>query len=177
MSVAQRIRALRRRRHLTLEALATGAGIHKGHLSRIERGEKAPSLATLEAIARILQAEMAELFGETVAASDVVVVRRPDGAVIREADYAIQALLPAEAGRAAALYRIEPGEAFRAADRPSHDGQEILYVLDGAVELMVADRRFALRAGDCATYDGGLPHRLRRSEGARAAVLVIVAKG
>lgn len=175
MSLPQRIRALRRRRTLTLEALAAAVGIHKGHLSRIESGQKAPSLATLEAIARALDAEMAELFGEKATPDDVVVVRAGGGTALREADYAVEALLPAASGRAAALYRIEPGAEFRTEDRPAHAGQEIAYVLAGRVELKVADRSFELGPGECATYDGGLPHRLRRLGPERAHVLVIVA--
>ncbi|KQP05941.1 hypothetical protein ASF28_17005 [Methylobacterium sp. Leaf99] len=175
MSLPQRIRALRRRRNLTLEALAATVGIHKGHLSRIESGQKAPSLATLEALARALDAEMAELFGEKAADDDVVVVRATEGVGLRESDYAIHALLAASAGRAAALYRIEPGAEFRDQDRPAHGGQEIVYVLEGRVDLKVADRRLELGPGDCATYDGGLPHGLRRLGPERAAVLVIIA--
>lgn len=187
MSVASRIRALRRRRGLTLDALAEAVGVHKGHLSRIERGEKAPSLTTLEAIGTALGADMASLFGERIEADEVVVVRGAEAMGVRETgvremgvrepDYAVHALVPAREGRAAALYLVEPGDAFRDADRPSHGGQEIAYVLRGRVELAVADRRVTLQAGDCATYDGGLPHRLRRLGPDPAAVLVMIAAG
>ncbi|MGY2049577.1 helix-turn-helix domain-containing protein [Methylobacterium sp. JK268] len=176
MSVlAQRIRALRRRRGLTVEALAAAVGVHKGHLSRIERGQKAPSLATLEALAGVLGAPMAELFGETAGEGDVVVVRRADRAEVRDGAYAVQALLPAAPGRAASLYVVEPGEAFLTRDLPSHGGQELLYVLEGEIDLAVADRLLVLGPGDCAAYDAGLPHRLRRRGAAPARALVIVA--
>ena len=62
-----------------LDALAARVGVHKGHLSRIERGQKAPSLATLEAIAMGLGASMSELFGEKAAADDVIVARAGPG--------------------------------------------------------------------------------------------------
>lgn len=48
------IRVIRERTGISLTALAADAGIDKGQLSRIERGErggKAPSAATLKAIA------------------------------------------------------------------------------------------------------------------------------
>lgn len=173
--VAQRIRALRRRRGLTVEALAAAVGIHKGHLSRVERGEKAPSVATLEAIAKALDAPMAELFGESAAETDVLVVRRADRVAVRDGAYAVEALIPGSTRRAASLYVIEPGEAFLTEDLPAHGGQEIAYVLDGEVELRVADRLIRLGPGDCATYDGALKHRLRRCGAAPASVLVVVA--
>lgn len=177
MSIASRIRALRRRRRLTLDALAEAVGVHKGHLSRIERGEKAPSLATLEAIGKALDADMASLFGERIGADEILVVRAQRATGARDPDYAVHALVPAAEGRAGALYLVEPGEAFLTADRPSHGGQEIAYVLKGEVELAVADRFVTLRVGDCAAYEGGLPHRLRRLGTERAAVLVMIAGG
>ncbi|AWB22969.1 cupin domain-containing protein [Methylobacterium currus] len=173
--VANRIRALRRRRGLTVEALAAAVGIHKGHLSRIERGEKVPSVATLEALALALGARTAELFGETATEADILVVRRTERAVMRDGAYAVQAVLPGAAGRSAALYVVEPGEDFLRHDRPAHDGQEIAYILEGEVELAIADRVIALGPGDCATYDGGLPHRLRRRGPGPASVLVVIA--
>ncbi|WP_419829992.1 helix-turn-helix domain-containing protein [Methylobacterium sp.] len=70
-----RRRAFRHRRGLTLKALAAAAGTHKGHPSRIERSEKAPSVGTLEAIAQALGTQMAELFGKS-AAADLAVADR-----------------------------------------------------------------------------------------------------
>lgn len=175
MPLARRIRALRRRHGLTVEALAGAVGVHKGHLSRIERGEKAPSISTLQAIAAALNVQMSDLFGETAGDGDVLVVRRSERAASRDEAYAVEAILPGTAGRAAALYVVEPGEAFLTHDLPAHGGQEIAYVLEGRIELAVADRRVELEPGDCATYDGSLPHRLRRRGEHHAAVLIVIA--
>ena len=173
MSVAQRIRALRRRSHLTLDALAARVGVHKGHLSRIERGQKAPSLATLEAIAMGLGASMSELFGEKAAADDVIVARAGARITTRDAGYAVHALLPARRD-GPPLCTWSNGRDVPHRGSSTHGGQEIAYVLAGEVELVVADRSVVLGIGDCATYDGGLPHRLRRLGSAPASVLVII---
>jgi transcriptional regulator with XRE-family HTH domain len=53
--------------NVTIKALATHVGIDMGHLSRIERGQKTPSLGTLMGLSRALGTSMAELLGETVA--------------------------------------------------------------------------------------------------------------
>ena len=54
-----------------------------------------------------------------------------------------------------------------------------MYVLEGEGEgegeLAIADRVIALRPGDCATYDGGLPHRHRRRGPGPASVLLVIA--
>ena len=50
--VGERIRLLRERAGLSLEDVAWEIGIHKGHLSRIERGERTPSLPLLVSLAK-----------------------------------------------------------------------------------------------------------------------------
>jgi transcriptional regulator with XRE-family HTH domain len=177
MSVPARIRALRKQKGFTVEALAAAVGIHKGHLSRIEREEKAPSLATLEAIARSLDVGMAELFGEKVSEEDVIVVRRTERTVSGDSEtYLVEALLAGSKTRPLAAYVVSPGREFLEHDVPEHTGQEFLYVLQGKIEVAAADRLFVLETGDCATYDAGLRHKVRRRSSAVARVLVLLGK-
>src|SRR5690606_29093147 len=127
MPVPARIRALRKQRGLTIDALATAVGIHKGHLSRIERGEKSPSLATLEAIAQTLGTRMAELFGEKTEEQDMIVTRKKDRSSIgRKSDYQIEALRAASDVAPLASYIVSPGREFLEHDVPQHPGQEFL---------------------------------------------------
>lgn len=177
MSVPARIRALRKQKGLTVEALAASVGIHKGHLSRIERGEKAPSLATLEAIARSLKVGMAQLFGEKTNEDDVIVVRKTERAVSGDSEtYLIEALLAGSEIRPLAAYIVSPGREFLEHDVPDHVGQEFLFVLQGKIEVAVADQLLALGAGDCATYDAGLHHKVRRRSSTVARVLVLLGR-
>ena len=52
------VRVFRRFRDLRQAALAEAAGIRQGYLSEIERGAKAPSLATARALARALEVDL-----------------------------------------------------------------------------------------------------------------------
>ena len=65
--VAPRLRDLRRRRGLTLEAAARARGLSPAHLSRLETGRRQPSLPMLLALARIYGTTVSELLGETAA--------------------------------------------------------------------------------------------------------------
>jgi transcriptional regulator with XRE-family HTH domain len=60
--VRRRIRELRRARGLTQEELCESAGISIDAISRIEGGSRAPTLPTLERIARALQISPAAFF-------------------------------------------------------------------------------------------------------------------
>ncbi|MET9868549.1 helix-turn-helix transcriptional regulator, partial [Streptomyces sp. NPDC006386] len=71
--VAPQLRALRRQASLTLEAAARAAGLSPAHLSRLETGQRQPSLPMLLALARVYGTTVSELLGETVAGRDAVV--------------------------------------------------------------------------------------------------------
>ncbi|WP_136525731.1 helix-turn-helix domain-containing protein [Geomonas ferrireducens] len=57
-----RVREVRKLRGLSQEKLAEQVGVDPKQISRIEGGKSAPSLDTLEAIAKHLQVEMKDLF-------------------------------------------------------------------------------------------------------------------
>lgn len=60
--LGMRIREVRKARGLSQEKLAEKVGVDPKQISRIEGGKSAPSLDTLEAIAKHLQVEMKDLF-------------------------------------------------------------------------------------------------------------------
>jgi len=59
--IGMRIKALREKRGLSQETLATRAGISRGYLARLETGRHEPTLTTLGKIARALKVKTTEL--------------------------------------------------------------------------------------------------------------------
>lgn len=62
MKVELLIKKVRLERGITLETLSKLSGISKGHLSKIERGEREPKLTTAIRIAFALKADIKELY-------------------------------------------------------------------------------------------------------------------
>jgi transcriptional regulator with XRE-family HTH domain len=171
------LRRLRLARAMTLDALAARVGLDKGYLSRLERGRKAPSIATLLRLSVALGAPVAELLGEALPEDAVHVTRagrRRRGAADAAA-HGLEMLTRGGAPLAASLVR--PAGEFGADGAQDHAGEELVLVLEGAVELAFADRSFLLKVGDAADFPGHLPHRLRRAGTAPAVALVVVARG
>lgn len=56
------IRQKREEKGYTIDMLAKLAGMSKGHLSRIERGETDPSITTLSRVAIALKVKVEELY-------------------------------------------------------------------------------------------------------------------
>lgn len=76
MDIGQAINAIRKRKHLKLDAVAYDAGTDTGYLSRIENDGRKPSLKMLEQIAAALDTPVSSIFalaegrGESAAIPD-----------------------------------------------------------------------------------------------------------
>tara|TARA_R110000744_G_scaffold375391_2_gene488826 strand:+ start:1689 stop:1913 length:225 start_codon:yes stop_codon:yes gene_type:complete len=57
----EQLRTLREERELSQEALAAAAKLHRTHISLLERGERSARLETIEALAKALKIQPAEL--------------------------------------------------------------------------------------------------------------------
>ena len=58
----KRVAELRRKKHLSQEALADLCGIHRTYIGTIERGEKSPTLNMVEKVAKGLDVRVKDLF-------------------------------------------------------------------------------------------------------------------
>jgi transcriptional regulator with XRE-family HTH domain len=177
-AIAARIRAIRNRKEISLETLAQKAGLDKTYLSRIERGEKAPSVATLLNIAAALDLQVAQLFGDTSAADAITVVRAKAHVAMSEPDEGAvpfyEAVLPASANRRMSVFMID-ASALAPMEKAGHPGDELIYVLSGSMDVVFPDRVVTLAAGDVVHFPGDVRHEIRSNAGAAAQALVIVA--
>jgi transcriptional regulator with XRE-family HTH domain len=176
-AIASRIRATRRQMRLTLDELAARTELDKGYLSRIERGQKTPSIGTLLKVAAALSVQIGHLFGEKTRADAITVIRHNrrkgfPGTPDRKGP-AYEVILPATGTRHLSAFIALPGP--EAEIKPvDHPGDELMYVLQGSVRIAFADRVVTLHAGDCAHFDGHLKHQLTRQGAEPAQVLIVV---
>ncbi len=155
--VAPQLRALRRRAALTLETAARAAGLSPAHLSRLETGQRQPSLPMLLSLARVYGTTVSELLGETAADRDAVV--RADA---MEPTFAggwtyWQA---GGAGRGMQALRVHVPHGSQGDIVRVHPGEEWLHVLRGRLRLRLGDTVHRLGPGDSAHFDSLTPHRI-----------------
>ena len=156
-AVAPQLRALRRRASLTLEAAARTAGLSPAHLSRLETGQRQPSLPVLLALARIYGTTVSELLGESVADRDAV-VRAGDMEPTAAGGWTYwQAGAP---GRGMQALRVHVPHGSQGDIVRVHPGEEWLYVLKGRLRLRLGDATHLLGPGDSAHFDSLTPHRI-----------------
>ncbi len=155
--VAPQLRALRRRASLTLEAAAREAGLSPAHLSRLETGQRQPSLPMLLALARIYGTTVSELLGETIAERDAV-VRAADMEPTTAGGWTYrQAGAP---GRGMQALRLHVPHGSQGDIVRVHPGEEWLYVIEGRLRLRLGDTTHLLAPGDSAHFDSLTPHRI-----------------
>ncbi|MFJ3207385.1 helix-turn-helix domain-containing protein [Streptomyces flaveolus] len=155
--VAPQLRALRRRAALTLEAAARAAGLSPAHLSRLETGQRQPSLPMLLSLARIHGTTVSELLGETAADRDAV-VRAGDMEPTAAGGWTYWQAGGSGRGMQALRVRVphgSQGDIVRV-----HPGEEWLYVLRGRLRLRLGDAVHLLGPGDSAHFDSLTPHRI-----------------
>ena len=153
-AVGPRLRALRGRRGRTLAQLSEETGVSVSTLSRLESGQRRPTLELLLPLARAHQVPLDELVGapETgdprvhlrprAAAGGTTVVpltRRPGG---------IQAFKMVYAPRTPA------GEP----ELKTHEGYDWVYVLSGRLRLLLGEHDVVLGPGEVAEFDTRTPH-------------------
>ncbi|GAA5232878.1 helix-turn-helix domain-containing protein [Verticiella sediminum] len=173
--IGLRLRALRRERGLTLAECAQRAGLDKGFLSRVERGEKSASVGTLHALAGALGVNLSALLGETDPGEEIVVVRAGERRLARASEEEgahLYAALSAHGSGGPTVMLVHVGtHGERAAAH--HAGQELIFVLEGRVQVRFGEHVVVLERDDSLRFPGYLDHSLQ-ALGRRAARALVV---
>lgn len=172
--IGTKLRSARKLRGLTLDQVARSAGLTKGFVSRLERDDVSPSVASLVSVCDVLGLRVGDLFDPPRTA----VIRKGDGRLINfGGEGAVERLVTPGTQNAVEVIHsvIEPG---------GNGGQELYaltcdaecaYVLSGSVEVLFADHRETLSAGDAMTFPGSSPHTWRNPATRPCEVLWILA--
>lgn len=152
-AVGPRLRALRVGRGTTLAQLSEDTGISASTLSRLESGQRRPTLELLLPLAKAHQLPLDELVNAP-ATGDPRIHSRP----IRRHGQTILPLTRRPGGIQAFKHVIPPGALAGPPTLQTHEGYEWLYVLSGRLRLLLGDQDVTLTAGEVAEFDTHIPH-------------------
>nr|WP_233512550.1 helix-turn-helix transcriptional regulator [Micromonospora deserti] len=152
-AVGPRLRALREQRGSTLAQLSRATGISVSTLSRLESGQRRPTLELLLPLARAHQVPLDELV-DAPPTGDPRVHPRP----VRR--HGVTYLpLTRRPGGLRAYKQIIPGRwPGGEPDPQTHEGHEWLYVLSGRLRLVLGEHDLILTPGEVAEFDTHVPH-------------------
>jgi len=160
--VGARVRSLRRERGLTIEQVAAATGLTKGFISQLERDRTSPSLSSIARICDALGVRLSHIFEREPAPALVRRNERPkvdshfptENHLLSSRDerrlQVIESEVAPGAGAGDELYSL-PGE------------MEFVYVLEGTLEIQVAEEKHVLEQGDALTYPLSKPHTWRNA--------------
>lgn len=177
-ALGRRIRDRRLQQGLTLVALAERAGLSQPFLSQLERGLAQPSMASLHRLARSLGTTTPALMagsgdGPGPEATRVSLVRAGAGTAVHHAAGSTRSLVEGRAELLPLEFTVTNPDFD---DYFTHERAELLYVLDGRIEVDLDDDGLReLAPGDCLYYGGAVPHRFRVLGPGPARVLVVQA--
>ncbi|MFC4125491.1 helix-turn-helix domain-containing protein [Nocardia rhizosphaerae] len=151
-AVGPRLRGLRKQRQTTLADLASETGISVSTLSRLESGDRKPTLELLLPLAKAHGVTLDELV-DAPETGDPRIHLRP---IIR---FGVTMLpLTKRAGGIQAFKMVIAPNARATPEPKVHEGYEWLYVLNGRLRLILGDHDIVLTPGEAAEFDTHIPH-------------------
>ena len=148
--VGPRLRTVREQRAMTLTEVAHRTGISKSTLSRLENGQRKPSLELLLPLAQTYRVPLDDLVGAPEVGDPRIRLkpRRVNGRTV----------LPLTHPGGIQAWKIIIPTTQSTPKLRTHDGYEWLYVLAGQVRLIQGDQDLVLSAGEAAEFDTRVPH-------------------
>lgn len=151
--VGPRLRSLRQQRGRTLADLATDTGISVSTLSRLESGDRRPTLELLLPLARAHGVTLDELV-DAPPTGDPRIHLRP----VTRHGMTMLPLTRRAGGIQAYKLVLDPSPASSEPQLQTHEGYEWVYVLNGRLRLLLAEHDVVLSPGEAAEFDTRTPH-------------------
>jgi len=177
--VGNKIKSKRTQRKITLEELATRAGVTKGLISQIENNRTVPSLSVLFNIIHSLEEDVKSFFEdmhEHFANGQVLIVRAGEEKAFKKEPvkgFSYKRIFTKSLNTQAVdfvLLELKKGAGRKQLIRT--EAFECKHVLKGKIEYQIEKEKIILQAGDTLFFDGRARHRLRNIGNTEAAILV-----
>jgi transcriptional regulator with XRE-family HTH domain len=181
VTVAERLLEIREMEGLTREELSRISGVEEELVAMIEKQEVYPDIGTVIQLSKSLRINTGVLLGEKSGYAYSLTRKDDRKSITRRSsgkkdhpDYHYLSLADGVRDRHMEAFLVtlsgEPSD-----NRLSrHEGEEFIYVLQGSVEVVLADKRERLETGDSIYYLSTVPHRVSSGEPGKEAVIMAV---
>ena len=183
--IGEKIKSIREMKKISLEDMATRSGLSEEQIARIEGNEDFPSLAPLIKIARVLGVRLGTFLDDQQELGPVICRKESllssegigftNNAVTKHKYMSYYALSSDKSGRHMEPFLIDV-EPAKDADFifSTHEGEEFIYVIEGAVEINYGKNTYQLSAGDSIYYDSIIAHHVHAGDEKPAKILGVI---
>ena len=151
MNIGTLIRRCRKERKLTLKTVAEKASISEGFLSQVENDVNSPSVDTLIRICNAIGVNAGDLLSQVSKQEKIVLIRKSewDEIDLSHTGFVTRRFFPPDHRTIidSSILVVEPGKSIPVR-KNIKNGQEVLCVLKGTIELMLSEETVALVEGD-----------------------------
>lgn len=152
-NVGPRLRTLRDQRGMTLGQVSEATGISVSTLSRLESGDRKPTLELLLPLAKAYAVTLDEMVGAPPT-GDPRIHLRP----VQRHGMTMLPLTRRAGGIQAFKLVIPAGSGNRPHEPQTHEGYDWMYVLTGRLRIILGEHDFILEPGEAAEFDTRTPH-------------------
>ncbi|MGW8194816.1 MAG: helix-turn-helix domain-containing protein [Desulforhopalus sp.] len=180
--IALRLKALRMEKNLSVESLARKSGVSEKDIRGIEENMFSAPLGKIISLAKILEVEVSSLFGDS-GDSPYCIVRKSDRKTVSRfssdssdsSQYTYESLGLQKKNRNMEpfLVTLAPHKG-KDVETNQHPGEELLFVLEGAVHVEILDHTDILYPGDSIYYDSNVPHKVSCHGESPATLLAVI---
>jgi transcriptional regulator with XRE-family HTH domain len=181
-AIADKLRTLRLRRSMGLAQLAEHTGLSSAMLSRLENGRLVPTLPTLTRIALVFNVGLDYFFSDPRKRHVVAVVRRNERKVFPSDPKSTHVPWHFESldfrvnerklsGYLAHFHPVPPEQLVP----HYHRGVELLYLIEGKLEMKIGVETFQLATGDSIYLDSMQKHTYRSLDKKPCTAIVVTA--
>ncbi|MCJ7616082.1 MAG: XRE family transcriptional regulator [Desulfobacterales bacterium] len=165
--IGNRIKELRKEAGLTLKQLAKAIELSAPLISKIENGLAMPSLPTLRLIADALNVNTGYFFIDEEQKGYIISRQGSRKIVVserghaRKISYELELLAEGMVNpfMEPAIVTLMGKDQDKEIELATHEGQECMYVIEGRMELTLGEKKYTLKKGDAAYWNGSVPHK------------------
>lgn len=175
-----RVRTLREQAALTLEALAEQSGVSRAMLSKVERGEKSPTIGVAKRIALALRTTLSDLMGGSEQHQAVALVRKSQRLVFRDGDTGFERHLLSPSMGGATLELLQhylPAGVSTGKLPPMAAGMDKhVVVLQGTLTVALPVEDMMLDEGDSLYFEANVAHAFENRSGQPCSYYLVISQ-
>jgi transcriptional regulator with XRE-family HTH domain len=182
IKIGERIRGFRRKKGLSRAEVAKQSGIAESTIASIEGHMVSPPLGNLVSLAKVFEIPVGDFFGDSgdspyclVRSDDRKPVSRFNSTHGKSVGYSYESLGQKKKNRHMEPFLVTLTPAGSSSVEPNqHIGEEIIFVLEGKVEVSLLDKTEILNPGDSIYYDSTMPHVISCHGEETATILAVI---
>ncbi|URN95401.1 MAG: XRE family transcriptional regulator [Candidatus Pristimantibacillus lignocellulolyticus] len=172
MDIGSTIRAIRKRKNMTITQICEATGLSQGFMSQVETNKTSPSISTLESIANTLNVPLAYLLLKNEDRMNIV---RKDNRMITSSGSDNLRVEHLSSTKKVKMMIVElPPGSSTGQDPHAHEGEEVHVIIKGKVFAKQGEDEAEFAEGDSFSWNACTPHLVKNIGDETATILITV---